>query len=271
MSQKPSARVEKIPAQRQASILEILREQGAVSIQMLSDQLGASFSTVRRDLDHLTEKGYIERHHGGAVIRREPAARFEPEASIAAETCKAQKDAIGALAATRVSDGQSVIFDSSSTVTAVARHLVERGTAITAVTNDLKTALTLTMSPRIQMILSGGTVTPGGRTLIGRPGEAFLSDIHADIAFIGVHSVSGSIFTETSLETAAMKQRMIAAARKVIVVADFSKFGPSSFCTICPVAAVDELITDRGTGNDRIAEIERAGTLCSVAPPLGPS
>jgi DeoR family transcriptional regulator of aga operon len=253
-----------LPAQRHALILETLRDRGAASIQSLSARLSASASTVRRDLEYLTEQGYLERTHGGAVIRRPPVARFEPDESIAAETARAQKAAIGAEAALRVSDGQSVLFDASSTVRAAARRIVERGAALTAVTNDLRCAAILTGSARINTIVTGGAVRRGGAALIGDPGQAFLSQIQVDVAFIGVHTVSPPVFTETSIEVAAMKRRMIAAARRTIVLADATKFGPRSFCEICPIDAVDEIITDDGLTFDQRAELGLDAAGCAV-------
>ena len=264
MTRNPAARVEILPAQRRALILDTLREQGAASIQTLSERLSASASTVRRDLEYLTEQGYVERTHGGAVMRRTPVARFEPEASIAAETARAQKEAIAAEAAQRVVEGQSVLFDASSTVQAALRRIIERGVSLTAVTNDIRCAVALMAAERIHTIVTGGAVRPGGATLIGDPGQSFLETIHADVAFIGVHAVSPPAFTETSLEVAAMKRRMIDAARHKIVLADSSKFGERSFCEICPIDRVDEIITDDGVTPAQLSDMGLDPGKCTI-------
>jgi DeoR family transcriptional regulator, aga operon transcriptional repressor len=239
-----AARVDILPAKRRAMILEHIRDQKAASIADLAAALGASASTVRRDLDYLEERGYIERTHGGAVVQSQAPTRFEPEASIANETAGRQKAAIAVVAFGRLSKGQTVLFDASSTVRAVAALVAQGDIPLTAVTNDLSGALILSSNPLIHTIVTGGTVRSGSATLHGSPGMDFLTGIHVDIAFIGVHSVSREDFTETSLEVAAVKQRMITAARKVIVLADSGKFGVTSFCKICPIHAVDEIITD---------------------------
>lgn len=262
----PPSRVELLPAQRHGLILEHLRRSTAASIQDLADRLGASISTVRRDLLFLTEQGYLDRTHGGAVIRRTPAARFEPEPSIAAEMFRAEKEAIGVLAATRIRPGQSVLLDASSTVHAAARVIAGLGLAVTAVTNDLRCAAILACAPGIQTIVTGGTIRPGSATLVGEPARSFLGSVHVDIAFIGVHTISGTVLTETSLEVAGMKRLMIASARQIVVLADSGKFAPPSFCEICPVAEVDEVITDAGATDEQVGEVRAAGTLCTVAP-----
>lgn len=264
MGRRSSARVDLLPAQRHALILDVLRESGAVSVQELSERLDASVSTVRRDLDYLTEQGYLDRTHGGAIIRKAPTARFEPEASISAELARSQKAHIGAEAARRVEATQSVLFDASSTVQAASRSLLAMQIPLTAVTNDLITAGILSQLPQIETIVTGGVVRPGSGTMIGAPGEPFLSTIHVDIAFIGVHAISAQAFTETSLALAAMKRRMIDAAAYVIVLADSSKFGLTSFCDICALGDVDEVITDSGASAAQIDAIRAAGTTCSV-------
>ena len=260
-----NARIDILPAQRRALILDRLRVQNAASILELAAELGASPSTVRRDLDYLTERRYIERTHGGAIIQRAPTTRFEPEASIAAETARAQKSAIARIAAQRLSAGQSVLFDASSTVREAARVISALDLSLTAVTNDIACALLLSNATSIHTIVTGGAVRPGSTTLLGSPGQDFLSEIHVDVAFIGVHTVSGVAFTETSLEVATMKKRMIAAARKVIVLADSRKFGAQSFCEICTVRDVDEIITDDELPNDIRREYSAMGVTMTIA------
>src|SRR5580658_7215276 len=109
----PTRRPELIPAQRRAFMLEHIRKRGAASIQELSDAVGISISTVRRDLEHLEERGYLERSHGGALIQKQTQSTFEPEAAINAQFARAEKEAIGQIAAATLRKGESVIFDSS--------------------------------------------------------------------------------------------------------------------------------------------------------------
>ena len=259
------SRVELLPAQRHALILGALKNVSAASVQDLAERLGASISTVRRDLLYLTEQGYVDRTHGGAVIRRRPMARFEPEATLAAEMAKRQKEEIAALGASRIEANQSVIFDASSTVYAAARRLAEAQITFTAVTNDLRIAALLSSAKSISTVVTGGTTRSGTMTLTGEPGHAFLRGVHVDVALIGVHTISGGSFTETSLEVAAMKRLMIASASRVIVLADSSKFGPPSFCEICGIGEVEEVITDADATTEQIETIRDFGTRCTVA------
>jgi len=136
-------RVELIPAKRRALILEKLRRDGAADIPELVEIVGASASTIRRDLEHLERQGALERTHGGATLQNGDRATFEPELSIAAQFARAEKAAIGAAAAADLRPGQSVIFDASATVLEVARCIAAQPSPLTAVTNSLAIAQVL--------------------------------------------------------------------------------------------------------------------------------
>lgn len=264
----PRGRVEMIPAKRRALILERLRREGAAGIQELADAINASPSTIRRDLEHLVKQGALERTHGGALLQSTARATFEPDIALAAQLRREEKNAIAAAVAEELRPGQSVIFDASTTVLAVARAVANRRLPLTAVTNSLAIAHVLADVPEVHLIVPGGTVRPGSTTLVGRPGEDFLRSLHADIALIGTHAITGRTLTETSLDVAAMKQAMIAAARHVMVLADSSKFTAPSFCTICDIADIQEIVTDDGIDPLALEELRRLNVVLRVVPLL---
>ncbi len=218
-----------------------------------------SLSTVRRDLDYLTREGYLVRSHGGALLAERPRTTFEPRREIGVHVAQDAKAAIGRRAALMVEPGQSVIFNSSSTVLAAARAVVARQLSLTACTNDLVIATELARGAGIQLVVLGGSIRAGSPTLTGEPGQSFLDRLHADIAFIGIHSLAGGRLTETSLEVVAMKQRMIASAAQVVVLANSSKFDHPAFCEVCPLERVQMVITDDELAparRDILAELE---------------
>lgn len=260
----PTRRQELIPAQRRAMMLENIRRRGAASIQELSEEIGISVSTVRRDLEHLEERGYLERSHGGALIQKQLQSTFEPEAAITAEFDRPEKEAIGRAAAATLRSGESVIFDSSSTVLAAAQICAERNISLTAVTNDLGIGQTLAISTAIRVVVLGGTVRVGSQTMLGEPGQPFLAGLNADVALIGTHALSGASLSETSLEVAAMKRAMIAAARRVVLLADASKFRPAAFSRFCDVSAIHEIITDDRADPDELSRLRDLGLVVTV-------
>jgi DeoR family transcriptional regulator, aga operon transcriptional repressor len=264
-----ASRLEVIPAHRRALVLEHVRERGAASIKELAKAIGASISTIRRDLEHLEEKGYLERTHGGALLQRTTHSTFEPEAAISARLARPEKKAIGKAAARSVKAGESVIFDSGSTVLAAAQAVIERDIALTAVTNDLGIGQVLASADKIRVIVPGGSVRPGSFTLVGEPGDNFFASIHVDVAFVGTHAIAAGLLTETSLEVAAVKRVIIAAARRVVLLADPTKFQPAAFCTICGADAIDEIITTRGVDPDEVRVLEELGVAVTFADEAG--
>lgn len=253
-----------IPAQRQALILEFVRGRGAVSIHEIAAQLGASPSTVRRDLQDLTDRGYLERTRGGATLRERPRTMFEPSREIASYIAHPAKAAIGRHAAGLIEDGQSVIFDSSSTVLEAARAAARRDVSFTGVTNDIAVAGVLAESPNAGVIVVGGTLRRGSLTLTGEPGKEFLGRLSVDVAFIGAHSFAGMVASETSLEVAAVKKAFIRAAKRVVLLVDSSKFDAPAFCEVCHAAAFDEMITDDGLPDALRRQVEEQGVAVSL-------
>lgn len=255
---------EPIPAQRRALVLAQVRALGAVSIAALSARVGASASTVRRDLMQLERQGKLVRTHGGAALPDLEPSALEPPSAVAAEHAAAQKRAIGAAAAAMLSPGESVIFDSGSTVHAAAVAALARRIAFTAVTNDLDIARTLSASEALRVLMPGGTVRPRSLTLTGEPGAAFWASIRADVAFVGAHAVAEGWMTDTSIEIAAAKRAMIAAARRVVLLVDGSKFRPAAFCRIAPVFAAQAAVTDDGAPPEALAALREAGLAVTV-------
>ncbi len=257
-----------LPVQRQALILDHVRQHGAASIHDLAAAIGSSVSTIRRDLDRLEKRRALARAHGGAALPAEPAATFEPAPELAEQLARAEKRLIGAAAADMLAPGESVIFDSGSTVRWAAQAAMARAIPLTAVTNDLGIAQVLAQSETIRVIVSGGTVRHGSLSLTGDPGRDFLAGLHADTLLLGTHTISGTAITDTSVEIAAMKRAMIRAARRVILLADSTKFRLPAFCTICDLDEIDALVTDDGVDpGDLDAARARGVTVSLVSAP----
>ncbi|MGK9167621.1 DeoR/GlpR family DNA-binding transcription regulator [Inquilinus limosus] len=253
--QTPTKRVEIIPAKRRAMILDHLRVNGAASIQELADAIGGSQSTIRRDLEHLVEGGYLERTHGGALLLQPLRASFERETSLNAQLRHAQKAAIGAEAARRLNPHESVIFESSSTVMEAVRAASGRNLPLTVVTNSLEIALFSAQVQTWRVIMPGGTIRPGFSALVGEPGESFFATVHPDVLFTGAWAVTGNLLTDATLEVASLKKAMVQSARRTIVLVDSSKFAAPAFSTFCELSAIDEVITDDGISPEHLASL----------------
>jgi len=265
-----------IPEQRRTLIYNLIQQRGSVSVQELADLSGASISTIRRDLDELARRGTIERTHGGAILTLAQQTTFEPAYKIASRMFTGEKAAIGRTCTDLLEQGQSVIFDSSSTVYQAARAVVDRKFTMLALTNDINIAAALANSSSIQLKVIGGSLRPGSYTLLGDPGLSFLNQLHVDVCLLGIQSIGGHLtgntgdaadgtLSDTSLEVAAMKRAMIQAARKTVVLADSSKFGPPAFSDVSDFSTIDVLITDSGIKPAQKRALESAGVQVIVA------
>ena len=261
-----SKRVEIMPAKRRAMILERLKKDGAASILDLSEQIGASGSTIRRDLEHLTEGGYLQRTHGGALFVPTMQATFERESSLNAELQHPQKLAIGLAAAQRLNPRESVIFDSSSTVMEAVRCAVERQLSLTVVTNSLDIAAVGSSCPTWRIIMPGGSMRSGSKMLVGEPGESFLKSVHADVCLIGSYAITGRFLTDATLEVASLKRAMIHSARRTILLVDSSKFQAPAFCTFCDISDISEVITDDGISAEHLSALKSFNVMVTVVP-----
>jgi DeoR family transcriptional regulator of aga operon len=265
MNNKQNSEEGGFPAQRRAIILQILQDRGSASINELATEIKVSAATIRRDLDYLAENDYIERSYGGAVFSPPKRSTFKPEADIGSETAREQKQRIGQYAAQKLYRGQSVIFDASSTVLQVAHHVAQQQLPLTAVTNDLNIALTLSNSPSIRLIVPGGTLYPKTYTLTGEPGESFIGGLNIDVALIGIHALSDGWLSDTSIEITNLKRQIIQVSSYVMVLVDSRKFKTSAFRKVCSVGEIDEIITDEGISATDKQAFEERGVLVSIA------
>ncbi len=260
-----------LPAQRRQRIVDFLRVHGAVTLGQLEQALGASLSTLRRDLDTLAAEGVVDRTHGGALLRQQAPeyATFEPEPEAAAELSPREKAAIGQAAAEALLPRQSVIFDSGTTVLEAARAAVRRQIPLTAVTNDLVIAQVLGKSPQIQVHMLGGALRPGSTTIIGQTLVDQASALRADVLLMGAHAVTDNVISETSAELAAVKRALMKAANSTRLLVDSSKFRPRAFMQIAALDDVGELITDSGIApaeEERLRALELKLTVVRVQP-----
>jgi DeoR family transcriptional regulator of aga operon len=231
--------------ERHALILNHLRDSGTASLATLMGLTGASESTIRRDLLELSARsGNVRRIHGGVISTRLESSTYEPPTQVAEQLNAEAKQRIGEAAAALILDGQSVMYDSSSTVMEAARATVRNGLAVTAITNDLGIGQVLNTASSGSVIVTGGTVRPNSNTLYGPACEALLRGIHVDLLLLGAHAVSSIGLTESAMEIAEIKRHMIGTAKRVVLLVDKSKFGRRSFAHICALDRIDMVITD---------------------------
>lgn len=253
-----------LPALRRARIFELLRREGAAGLKEMSEALSVSVSTLRRDVDYLCDQGHLERTHGGALLKAGLRARVELDREIASELDSEAKSAIGRRAAGLIRAGQTVIIDSGTTTAAAARSVRDRGIAFTAVTNDLSIAAILSENRLVQVQVTGGTIRPGTRTLLGTDAMQSVRRLRADLVFVGAHALSEDEMSDTSIELAELKRVIIAAADRPVLLVDSSKIFSRAFCSFGKVNALHLTITDSRVQPEQVATLSANGTLVEV-------
>lgn len=237
--------------ERLSAILDRVAERGSVDVSDLARALGVSGATVRRDLQALSSGKLLVRTHGGAVARL-------VDAGDGAASHLAEKQRIGAAAASFADHGAVVGLTGGSTALEVARALAHRSD-ITFVTNAINIASELVGRPGLRLVVIGGIVRSSFE-LVGPAAEAMLANYHFDIAFIGVDGLTPQEGCTTHDEMEAQTDlAFLRRARRSIVIADSSKIGKVTFARICMVKDVDDIVTDRGVTGEQLRSLSNAG------------
>ncbi|SBT38863.1 DeoR/GlpR family DNA-binding transcription regulator [Micromonospora narathiwatensis] len=251
--------------QRQSAILELIRQRGGVRVSHLVSRFGVSDMTIRRDLEVLAERGLVDKVHGGATLAG-PGSAEEPGFAAKSIRQQAEKRAIAERAARLVEPGMAIALSAGTTTAALAARLAEvRG--LTVVTNSIPVADALHQNPRADqtVVLTGGLRTPSD-ALTGPVAEEAIAALNVDLLFLGVHGMTPRTgFTTPNLLEAAVNRRLIDAARRLVVLADHTKWETIGIATIAPLAEADVLITDAGLPHEAREQVgEQVGELVVV-------
>lgn len=249
--------------ERQQAILSRARDRGRVEVSALATEFDVTPETVRRDLTAMERQGLLRRVHGGAIpVER---LRTEPELATRDAVLGAEKERIAKAALAEVPLGGTVLLDAGTTTARLAQAL-PADRELTVVTNALPIAATLALRPNLTVLLVGGRVR--GRTLASVDAWALrdLAEVTVDVAFVGANGFSAERgFTTPDPAEAAVKHAMVAAAHRVVVLADHTKHGNDQFARFATLAEVDRLISDTGL-DPRVARgIEKRGPSVVLA------
>lgn len=238
---------------RRGRILELLRQQGTVSVAHLSDLLGATAVTIRSDLTALERDGYLTRMQGGAVLRGE--RQMAPEHSIARST---QKQHIAKTISGMIRDGDTLFINSGTTTYCIA-HALKIRKNLHIVTNSVEVAQVLGDHPTFRVILLGGVMNAQYGFTFGGDAQEQLERYQADWSILSVDGISakGGVTTYHA-EEAILDRMMMNGAKNVLVAADQTKIGRAGFAWICGCNESLRLVTDGGDPND-LASLRGAG------------
>jgi DeoR/GlpR family transcriptional regulator of sugar metabolism len=230
--------------QRRLKILELLQEEGSARVSYLSKTFDVSEPTIRQDLEKLEAEGYIIREHGGAFLQSIP--HQVGSLSLQHQENMDKKIRIGKKAAEFIQDWDSIILDSGSTTTEVAKNLTEKQ-HLQIITNALNIALLIGSHPSIELLVTGGEFKAPTLSLTGERAAGFFQHLHVNKLFLATAGISWEAgLTYPGLSDLPVKKAMIASATEVYLVADSTKIGKASFASLGGLDLITYFITDSG-------------------------
>ena len=230
--------------QRHDLIVEHVRRHGSARVRELAELLEVSEMTVRRDLDQLAAQRLIEKVHGGAANVGDTSS-FEPGVEAKRQRQQVEKELIAERALQLVQPNSAIGLTAGTTTFTFARHL-RAIPNLTVVTNAPSIAQTLyhAADPAPSVVLTGGVRTPSD-ALVGPIATGALATLHIDVLFIGVHGMDDGLgFSTPNLAEAEINRAFIAASRRVVVLADHTKWGTRGLAQIAPLERADLVISD---------------------------
>jgi DeoR/GlpR family transcriptional regulator of sugar metabolism len=265
--------------ERHTRIIETLEQYGSAKLKELSLAVGASVSTVRRDLKQLEGDGKVRLIHGGAVYagdskrvgyardmagdiihgRRSDPVMGDALSARLNERVTAKRK-IAKKAARMVKAHMTLLLDGGSTVIYTIRQITVRPLQI--VTNSLAVANHFFDDEQVELTMVGGWMYPRSGVLVGPMATGCLADLHGDLCFFSAAAIQEDVAYNINIDMARVEQTMIGQATRSVMLMDASKFGRKSLVRVCSLSEVDQIITNDTIDN---AWRERLGERLVVA------
>ncbi|MCD7937589.1 MAG: DeoR/GlpR family DNA-binding transcription regulator [Tannerellaceae bacterium] len=234
-------------AKRHAYILEALKKDGYVKVQELSEQLGVSEVTIRKDLKLLESKKMLYRNHGSASSLSSIIS--DKHIDIKEKLFTEEKIRIGQAANKILEPNDKIMIASGTTLLAFANEITTDH-HLTVITSSVKVSLTLCYNPFIEIVQLGGIMRKNSVSVIGHYAENILESLSCNKLFLGVDGLDLDGLTTSDMSEARINQQMIDASQKIIIMTDSSKFGKRGFCKICDLNKIHQIITDTNAPAD---------------------
>ncbi|WP_319532638.1 DeoR/GlpR family DNA-binding transcription regulator [uncultured Cohaesibacter sp.] len=258
-----------LKAHRLKEIERHLKEDGSIVVSKLSAQFGVSEETIRRDLDSLSKTMSFRRVHGGAYLQKGPDKEVPAklrETFFTEEKCLISQKAVG-----EISDGDTIMLDSSTTALFIARELFRQRKNVLLITNSHKIISEVPDTSGIEAICIGGQLRKETWSFVGHAASNALRGLTADMAFVSCTSIHPQFaMTDNHEGEAKIRRLMIERSNRSTLVIDHTKFEKPATHKICEFEELDEIILDCAVSDDLLAPIRQTGLevhVCSDAQP----
>ncbi len=243
---------------RQSSILRSVQQHGTVRIGQLADEMAVSLETIRRDIRPLVEGGTLVKLHGAVSLIEAPFERRLRERS-------KEKQAIARHVAAQIADGDSVMMDTGTTTSILARELLSKS-CLTIVTNSSDVARTLATVNGNRVYMAGGELHGDNGAAFGPSAIAFVSSFKVRYAVILISAVDaeGGLMDQ-QLAEAEFARKVLECGRKRLVITDHGKFDRTALVRVAAFEEIDVLVSDQEPPAPLAAKLLAAGIKVEVA------
>ena len=228
---------------RQKQIMGMVHGQGFISIEDLAQHFQVTPQTIRRDINRLSEFGFLRRHHGGAGM----PTSVENYAYTARKVLYLKEKArIARLLAAHIPDKASLFINIGTTTEEIAKVLLENKKGLRVITNNLNVAGILGINEDFEIFVAGGVVRSKDRGLTGHATIDFIQQFKVDFGIIGISGIDyDGTLLDFDYREVRVAQAIIANSRKVFLAADHSKFGRNAMVRLAHLSDINALFTDK--------------------------
>lgn len=239
---------------RNNRILEMLTSEHKIEVAVLSERLGVSQVTIRKDLDELERQGIIRREHGWALLRSPDDINGRIAYHYEAKRRIAEK------AADLVTDGDTLMIESGSCCALLADTLAACRRDLTLITNSAFIAGYIRGKSNFQVILLGGIYQEDAQVMVGPMVRQCAENFCVDLFFIGTDGYSPRTgFTNRDQMRAQAVHDMARQSEKVVVLTESEKFSRHG---VVPLNIRDSelmVITDEQAASEMITALKGRG------------
>ncbi|MBS1069338.1 DeoR/GlpR family DNA-binding transcription regulator [Gluconobacter cerinus] len=247
---------------RQEQIIRLVRSRGYVSNEDMAQQFDVAVQTIRRDIGFLAEQGLLTRHHGGAT----PNSTIENIAYNERQILNLKaKDAIGHCAASLIPDRSSLFINIGTTTEAFARSLGGHRD-LRVVTNNLHVASLISGRPDFRTVITAGELRPKDGAILGSAAIETLDSFRTEFGVIGISGIADDgTLLDFDLNEIQCARTIIRNSRRVLLLADHTKFSRQPMGRVGGLADIDDLITDRPVSDAFQALLDAANVTLHIA------
>jgi DeoR family glycerol-3-phosphate regulon repressor len=249
-------------AARLAAIVELLEAKTFWAVSELADRFDVSEETIRRDARHLEQSGVVQKTHGGISA---PSNKIEAPYRIRLRENIEAKQRMAQTAALLVKEGMTLLLDSGTSCHWLARSLAHMQN-LTIVTNSIEIAHEVLGNPGQRLLLAGGPINQTHHAAFGPEAIAFCRRFAPDLTIFSMSTVDAERgFLDFDADEAAFKQPLLAQARRVVVLADHTKFAKPGFIQVASFSDVHDLVTDQEPPASFVQAAMLSGTRLHVS------